>query len=269
MSTVSMEEHWQELVTAALLGTDRRDPPPPAEPIADLVADTVREAPSERMLAQVAACTAVRRAAFTPGPALPQLAPPDIDERPVCPPAAVDRWGHLSVSWPVLEDEWAVLLLRHGWRLAPELVPTLLRRHRNDALRRARVLVAAGPLAPWLVDLVPDLDGTAAAARIDPGALDVLPELPIPPELVELSGVPADDASRAIASGVASGRFGHAHRGVLVNLVARLDAAALLPVATRLESIDPLNQGAALAHSLADLARTRQRVHVELDPSST
>ena len=31
-------------------------------------------------------------------------------------------------------------------RLAPELVPSMLRRYRSDAIRHARVLVAAGPL---------------------------------------------------------------------------------------------------------------------------
>ena len=268
MNAVSMEEHWQELVTAALLGTDRRDPPPPAQPIADLVADTVRDTPSGRMLAQVAASTAVRRAAFTPGPPRAPLAPPDADVRPVCPPAAADRWSHISVSWPVLEDEWLVRLIEAGWRLAPELVPLLLHRHRRDALRRARVVEAAGPLAHWLVDLVPELDGTAAAGRTDPEALTALPVLPIPPELLELFSLTADDAAREIATGVAAGRYSRAHRGVLVNLIARIDVIALLPVAERLVALDPANPGAALAHSLADLAHTRRRMHDELDPSA-
>ncbi len=73
MTKVSMQEHWQQLVTAALLGTDRRDPPDPPGPLADLVADTARSSPSERMLAQVAACTAVRRAGVVPGPVLDTL----------------------------------------------------------------------------------------------------------------------------------------------------------------------------------------------------
>ena len=91
----AMDEHWRELVTAALLGTDRRDPPPPVGQLADLVADTARAAPSERMLAQIAACTAVRRAAFVPAQPLPPLAPPESDDRPVCPPVVADRWGHI------------------------------------------------------------------------------------------------------------------------------------------------------------------------------
>ena len=64
--------HWEELVTVALLGTDRRDPPAIDGPIGDLVADAVGAEPAERMLAEVAAATAVRRAAFVPrDPAAP------------------------------------------------------------------------------------------------------------------------------------------------------------------------------------------------------
>ena len=76
MAGMTMAEHWRELVTTAMLGTDRRDPPAAVGPLADLVADTLRSAPSERMLAQVAACTAVRRAGVLPGPPVDRLAGP-------------------------------------------------------------------------------------------------------------------------------------------------------------------------------------------------
>ena len=92
----TMEAHWRALVTAALLGTDRREPPLPVGPLEDLVADTARAAPSEQMLAHVAACTAVRRAGVLPGPVVDPLAPPDEDPRPVCVPAATERWRHIS-----------------------------------------------------------------------------------------------------------------------------------------------------------------------------
>ena len=91
---MSVDEHWQALVTTALLGTDRREPPEAPELIADLVADTARTSPSERMLAQVASTTAVRRAGVVPGPPLDELAMPDDDNRPPCVPAAIDRWHH-------------------------------------------------------------------------------------------------------------------------------------------------------------------------------
>jgi hypothetical protein len=99
-------EHWRELLATAMLGTDRRNPPEPTGLIADLVDDTVRSTPSERMLAQVAATVAVRRAGVLPGPPRPPIAGPDPDDRPVCVPAAADRWHHVVSSWPVLEDEW-------------------------------------------------------------------------------------------------------------------------------------------------------------------
>ena len=70
-----LDHHWQQLLTVALLGTDRRDPPPPLHgPVGEVVADTVRQEPSARMLADVAACAAVRRAAFLPGPPADQFA---------------------------------------------------------------------------------------------------------------------------------------------------------------------------------------------------
>ena len=131
-----------------MLGTDRRDPP--SGPFDDLVADTLRAVPSERMLAQVAACTAVRRAGVLPGPPEDRLQPPPTDDRPACTPAAVERWYHVTTSWPVLEDEWMLTLITNGWRVAPELVPPVLWRHRSDPVRRARAeigLRSAGRLA--------------------------------------------------------------------------------------------------------------------------
>ena len=124
---MSMAEHWDELVTTAMLGTDRRDPPVPTGPLADLIDDALHPTPSERMLDHVAACTAVRRAGVLPGPPVDRLHGPSADERPVCLPAAVDRWHHITVSWPVLEDEWTLALIGNGWRIAPELVPAVLR----------------------------------------------------------------------------------------------------------------------------------------------
>ena len=62
-AAISMQDHWDELVAVAMLGTDRRNPPDAPEPIADVVDDTVRERPSDRMLAQVAATVTARRPA--------------------------------------------------------------------------------------------------------------------------------------------------------------------------------------------------------------
>ncbi|MGI9645641.1 MAG: hypothetical protein ACR2O6_10065 [Ilumatobacteraceae bacterium] len=260
-------EHWDSLVTTALLGTDRREPPAVAGAIGDLVADTARPSPSQRMLAEVAACVAVRRAGVVPGPALAPLVPPPVDDRPVCVPAAAERWVHLVRSWPVLEDEWTITLIANGWRMAPELVAPLLRRHRRDPLRQARVFIAAGPLGEWLVEHVPDLAGSGPPASIPPEvheSLGELPELPIPPDLSALGALPGEECGRRLAEAVEAGSLGRAHRAVLVNLVARLPATTLADLARALGVVDPTSPGHGLASVLADLATTRHRMLDEL-----
>jgi hypothetical protein len=263
---VTIDEHWHDLVTTALLGTDRRDPPPAEGPLGDLIADTVRADPSSRMLAQVAACTAVRRAGVLPASTLPALAPAPSDDRPACVPAAVDRWHHIVVSWPVLEDEWMLTLIGNGWRAAPELVPAMLRRHRRDPLRRARVVIAAGPLAPWLVEHLPDLGPpqNQAAFAVDPEHVAALTALPIPAELAVLLDRSGAEIGGTVAHGLEDRSLGEAHRAVLTNLVARCAPDALIDIADVLDAVDPIAPGRGLASVLADLATTRHRMLDEL-----
>jgi len=266
-ASVDVRASWDELVAVAMLGTDRRNPPEPTGVIADVVDDTVRSTPSERMLAQVAATVAVRRAGVLPGPARPPVAGPDVDDRPVCVPAAAERWHHVISSWPVLEDEWMLTLLTNGWRVPPDLVPELLTRHRSDPIRRSRAELACGPLAGWLVGHLPELAARGAAnAQPDPSADDVtvLPLLPIPPDLEPLLFADGDQVARQLAAAIDSGTLVHAHRAVLINLVARMRAASLGAVATALEAIDGSSIGFPLASVFADLARTRQHMLDEL-----
>jgi hypothetical protein len=260
-------EHWRELLATAMLGTDRRNPPEPTGLIADLVDDTVRSTPSERMLAQVAATVAVRRAGVLPGPPRPPIAGPGPDDRPVCVPAAADRWHHVVSSWPVLEDEWLLTVITNGWRVPPELVPELLARHRTDPIRRARAELACGPLAGWLVGHLPELAARGAAgSQPDPSAEDVaeLPPLPIPADLEPLLFADGAVVARQLAAAIDSGTLVHAHRAVLINLLARMRQDALGEVAKALEVIDGTSIGFPLASVLADLARTRQRMLDEL-----
>jgi len=266
-TAVDLRASWAELVAVAMLGTDRRNPPEPTGVIADVVDDTVRSSPSERMLAQVAATVAVRRAGVLPGPARPPVAGPDVDDRPVCVPAAAERWHHVVSSWHVLEDEWVLTLLTNGWRVPPDLVPELLTRHRSDPIRRARAELACGPLAGWLVGHLPELTARGAAnTQPDPSADDVaeLPLLPIPPDLEPLLFADGDQVARQLAAAIDSGTLVHAHRAVLINLVARMRADSLGAVATALEAIDGSSIGFPLASVLADLARTRERMLDEL-----
>ena len=258
---------WDALVAVAMLGTDRRNPPEPTGLIADVVDDTVRPTPSERMLAQVATTVAVRRAGVLPGPARPVVAGPDVDDRPICVPAATQRWHHVISSWPVLEDEWMLTLLTSGRRVPADLVPELLTRHRSDPVRRARAELACGPLAGWLVGHLPELAARGAAStQPDPSADDIaeLPSLPIPPELEPLLFADGAHVALQLGRAIDSGTLLHAHRAVLINLVARMRPDALGAVATALETVDGTSIGFPLASVLADLARTRERMLDEL-----
>lgn len=263
-ATRSLTEHWHDLVTVALLGTDRRDPPPPPPgALADLVADTATTAPSARMLAAVGGCVAARRGGLRPLPPVPPMAAPDLDGRPMVPPRAARRWWSIITTWPVLEDEWLAVAERAGWRPSPDVLVGLLRRHRNDGTRRARVIRMGGPAADWLLEHQPAL--RSSTARRDAPALDdPLPGLAVPPELLALLTASPDVVVRAVLAGHRDGTFGIAHRAVLINFVARVRTDALLPLASALASQEVPYTLAGMTHSLADLAATRAHMLEEL-----
>ena len=259
-----LDRYWSDLVTVALLGTDRRDPPAAPEGLlADLIDDTVRESRSQRMLAAVSAGAAARRAGFVAGPAADRLAPPEPDPRPECTAAAAATWKYVVAEWPVLEDEWVLTVIEQGLRLPPDVVVGLLIRHRTDATRLARAAVAAGPVARWVTEHVPEM-APRTSASVDADAVMSVPALAVPPELAELLMVDAHTFSSALAAAFGSGRFGAAHRAVLVNLVARCRPEVLDAAASALGAIDPMSPSAGLALALADLARTRHRMLDEL-----
>ena len=255
----TLDEFWGELVTAALLGTDRRDPPaPPTGPVADVVDDTLAPDGASRLLATVGAMAAARRAAFVPTAAADRLQPPAADDRPICSPAAVATWREIVAEWSVLEDEWVLTVVEQGLRLPPDALVELLIRHRGDAVRRARVAIAAGPLATWLVDQLPGLAATTGSTA-SAEAVATVPELPVPPELAELLAADAHTFTARLIPAFDAGAFGPAHRAVLVNLIARCRAAVLVDLADELQ-----RTGIGLALALADLARLRHRMLVEL-----
>lgn len=254
-----LDAYWHELVTTALLGTDRRDPPEiPAGPIADLVADLQRPDGASRLLAAVGAMAAVRRAAFVPRRAADPLRPPDTDDRPWCSGAAVATWRVVVRDWPVLEDEWVLTVIERGLRLPPDALVDMLQRHRNDAVRRARGAVAGGPATRWVVEHVPSL-APAHRHTAPAEAVASLPELPVPPELLDLLTADAHTFARRLGADFAAGAYGRSHRAVLVNLLARCRPEVLLDAAVALEST-----GVGLALALADLARLRHRMLTEL-----
>ena len=162
----SVTEHWHELVTTSLLGTDRRDPPaPPPGPLADVVDDALEPTPSSRMLTAVAACVVARRAGLLPQPAGRTAGAARRRPRPLVPPAASRRWW--SIVAGVAGARGRVAAARRSPRLATarRRPRRAAARHRRDARRRARVVRLGGPVVPWLLDHQPALRAADLAAR--------------------------------------------------------------------------------------------------------
>ncbi len=262
---ITLTDYWREMVTVALLGTDRRDPPvPPSGGLADLAADDPQPTPSQRLLQQVAGCTVAQRAGVLPGASQLLIAPPDDDPRPVTPPAASATWRRIIADWSVLEDEWVLAVIHTGRRLSPELVVPLLARYRSDATRHARALVAAGPLGKWMIDWSPRLACTAKTRPVME-AIGELPELAIVPDLLPVLWATPKQAAHTIAGGLSSGVFGLSHRAVLINLIARINPDSLPMLGEAIGHVDPSLPTIGLAFALADLARLRHQMLTELE----
>ncbi len=276
MSAPTATETWNELVTVGLLGTDRRDPPElPDGPVADVVADAVRDTPQGRLLASVSAMVVARRCGARPLDVRPSLIGPPADTRPMIPPVAARRWHHIVVQWPVLEPEWLAAAGAAGWKPSPDVLVAMLRRHRRSPSVAALVTAFGGPVAPWLVEHLPDLQpfesrlGTAAPeARV----------LTVPAELERILDEPGTALADALVSGLNAGEFKWAHRTVLLNTMARIPHRSLEAVVIALASGRAAIQdgsgtaGAraaplALWESLLELAEVRRAMLDELEPS--
>jgi hypothetical protein len=134
-------------------------------------------------------------------------------------------------------------------------------------MRRARVMVAAGPLADWLIDHVPDLVPASDPRPLSPvefERLGELPDLPVPPELAPLLTRPGAEVGGVLAVGLEDRSLGEAHRAVLVNVLARCAPGGLPDVAEVLGAVDSRSAGHGLASVLVDLAVTRHRMLDEL-----
>lgn len=153
---------WEELVTSALLGTDRR--PPAAGPggAAGPVA----------LLDAAALHTVRRRAGLLPAAAAGRPEPAPADPRPPLPAAARRRLAQLLAdrsapsggggrrgTAPDLTEllpQWLATAGRHGFRAPAVLLPALLDAARARTDLRPHVLAFAGPLGLWLAGMNPE-----------------------------------------------------------------------------------------------------------------
>ncbi|MEU5038826.1 DUF5691 domain-containing protein [Streptomyces rubiginosohelvolus] len=173
---------WEELVTSALLGTDRRPPAPRGGPVP-------ADAPAA-LLDAAALHTVRRRAGLLPAvpEARPEPAAPD--PRPALPEAARHRLAHLLAdrsapsgggrrgTAPDLTElipQWLAVANRRGFRAPADLLPALLDAARARTDLRPQALAFAGPRGMWLAGLNPDwkfaLRGSASGAP-QPGLTD-------------------------------------------------------------------------------------------------
>jgi hypothetical protein len=125
----------------------------------------------------------------------------------------------------VLEAEWLAVAAMGGWRPAPDVLVALLRRHQRSPVLASAVVAWGGALAAWLIEHVPDLAPAAVAPSL-PASGDVRP-LPVPADVEPLLHGDADALVTTLTSGLRSGTYRWSHRAVLLNVVARMDAASL------------------------------------------
>ncbi|GHH13321.1 DUF5691 domain-containing protein [Streptomyces lanatus] len=182
------QDAWEELVTAALLGTDRRTPPGSAPG---------REAPAA-LLDAAAVETVRRRAGLRPALAAQRPEPAPEDTRPALPLAAARRMAMLLADRPgmaggarrgtspdlvELLPEWLARANDRGFAPPPEALPALLDAARGRTDLRPAALTFAGPRAVWLARLNPDW---RFALRATPGGGAALPHLDDPAEIQQL-----------------------------------------------------------------------------------
>lgn len=154
---------WEELVTSALLGTDRR---PPA-----LLGAAAGDAPVA-LLDAAALHTVRRRAGLRPGPAgaAPEPAPEDT-RRPLPEPArrrlvrllagraaAAPSGGRRGASPDLAEllPQWLAAADEHGYKAPASALPALLDAARARTDLRPQALALAGPRGLWLARLNPE-----------------------------------------------------------------------------------------------------------------
>lgn len=168
---------WEELVTAALLGTERRTPPGGA---------SGREAPVA-LLDAAAVQTVRRRAGLRPAPAAGRPEPAAEDPRPALPAAAARRLALLLTDRPgtggggrrgtapdlmELLPQWLATANARGFAAPPQTLPALLDAARGRTDLRPAALRFAGPRAVWLARHNPDW---RFALRAAPGGGATLP----------------------------------------------------------------------------------------------
>ena len=259
MSTVAgaVRTEWDAVVAAAVVGTDRR-PPPPAVDGFDVWARATD--PASALLDRASAAVVARRAGVRPLPVPMSSEAAPVDGRPACPaPCATRLRRLLRGEHDELLPEWFARFAATGWQLPWEQLPQLLQRGRRDAGFDQLVRALAGDRAAWLAETLPEL-GVDATRR--PAKAPVPPLAPPAP--------PAD--SHAVATGVVEAcRTGIATWAVAPELrraVAALDPTALPALIVGLSRLSYHSVVERTRSELISLAEFRHAMVLELPASS-
>ncbi|NYD31704.1 DUF5691 domain-containing protein [Nocardioides kongjuensis] len=190
---------WQQTTAAALLGTERREPP--ALPHDLGVTARPDSTPETALLDAAALGGALLRAALPARPAgdLPEPAAPDAT--PLAPPAAVQLLGLLVSQPPVAArlrplalERWLRVAADRGVRVPARALPRLLALVTQQAELRAATRPVVGERGRWLAGLRPDwrwvLDDEPAPAARAPLSPDDWRALPA---AARADALPADD----------------------------------------------------------------------------
>ena len=141
----AVRDGWDELVSAALLGTQRRLLDPAALPAA--VRPLVAGEPETALLTAAAVLANYRRAGMRPLRPDARLPVAERDERPLVPPAARRRLRRLPAELLV---EWLRAVHATGMRVPPEHLPALADAARTRGALRAPLAAVAGAAGSWL-----------------------------------------------------------------------------------------------------------------------
>lgn len=170
------ETIWQELVTSALLGTERRAPAlasKNAGALADVLGQLDASDPAHFLLQAAAVCSLYQGAGRKPSPVPGQAAVPcEADGLPRCGAEASARATPMlravrSIQSEQFLPEWLAQAAAAGKRVSEELLPILLEWGENNPSLMDLVLPVLGERGRWLARQAPWAEKTRAAVFVE------------------------------------------------------------------------------------------------------
>ena len=143
---------WNDIVTAALLGTEKGQQSPPLPETLDQALAPTQSLPREEAFLSVAgAYTLWRRAGLKP----PQVsAGGNVADHEDLLPVSTASAGHLREMlggrFPIILPEWLRTVAEVGRHVPPELLPALLDKAKQDRELRPLITATGGKRAAWL-----------------------------------------------------------------------------------------------------------------------